>query len=302
LSGKRNCVALVEGRDWRAGRAQYCAVQSLHELYDDRRILMHRSTAANESTITETSTPRQEEDVLVEAARSGDPTAFEALMVRNKRLILAITRRMTGSMVDGEDVCQQAFMKAFANVSSFGGRSSFSTWLVSIAMNEARMWRRKTLRSREVSMAELCTGECADMLPPDFMDGRPDAEITCSRVEARRLLLAAINRLEPGTRDVVRLCDLEERSTIAAALVLGISTSAVKSRRLRGRLALRERLGSALSSRKRGAGKGAHRQTAEPASQRLVPRARGVQTAPEMPCLAGARQWTDAAHGACEAA
>jgi RNA polymerase sigma-70 factor, ECF subfamily len=263
---------------------------------------MDRLIEPIESMVTEIRTPRQEEEILVEAARSGDSIAFEALMVRNKRLVLAIARRMTGSLADGEDVCQQAFMKAFASVSGFGGRCSFSTWLVSIAMNEARMWRRKALRSREVSMTELCTGETADMPPPEFMDGRPDPEITCSQVESRRLLRAAIDRLEPGTRDALRLCDLEEQSTIAAALVLGISTSAVKSRRLRGRLALREKLGCSVSPRSQGAGKGAHHEAAEPANQRLAPKTRGIQAPPETPCLAGARKSTHPAHSACEAA
>ncbi|MGB6132417.1 MAG: RNA polymerase sigma factor [Acidobacteriaceae bacterium] len=263
---------------------------------------MRRLIETNDSIVTEIRTPRQEEDILVDAARSGDSIAFEALMMRYKRLVLAISRRMTGSLADGEDVCQQAFMKAFANVSSFAGRCSFSTWLVSIAMNEARMWRRKALRFREVSMNELCTGETADMPPPEFMDRRPDPEITCSQVESRRLLLAAIDRLEPGTRDAVRLCDLEEQSAIAAALVLGISTSAVKSRRLRGRLALREKLGCSVSPRSQRAGKGAHHEAAEPANQRLAPTTRGVQAAPEMPCLAGAPDWTHPNHSACEAA
>jgi RNA polymerase sigma-70 factor, ECF subfamily len=263
---------------------------------------MDRLIEANDSIVTEMRTPRQEEDILVEAARSGDSVAFEALMMRNKRLVLAITRRMTGSVADGEDVCQQAFMKAFANVSSFAGRCSFSTWLVSIAMNEARMWRRKALRSREVSMNELCTGETADMPPPEFMDRRPDPEITCSQVESRRLLLAAMDRLEPGARDALRLCDLEEQSTIAAALVLGISTSALKSRRLRGRLALREKLGCSVSPRSRGAGKGPHHKAAEPANQRIAPKSRAVQTPSEMPRLAGARNWTHPKQSACEAA
>ena len=263
---------------------------------------MRRLIETNDSIVPEIRTPRQEEDILVEAARSGDSIAFEALMMRNKRLVLAITRRMTGSLADGEDVCQQAFMKAFANVSSFAGRCSFSTWLVSIAMNEARMWRRKALRSREVSMNELCTGETADMPPPEFMDRRPDPEITCSQVESRRLLLAAMDRLEPGARDALRLCDLEEQSTIAAALVLGISTSALKSRRLRGRLALREKLKSSVSPRSRGAGTGPHHEAAEPANKRLAPKSRAVQASPGMSRLAGARNWTHPNHSACEAA
>ena len=77
---------------------------------------------------------KTQEGELVAAAKSGD----SALVMRHKRLVLAITRRMTGSFVEAEDVSQQAFMKAFRNLSRFAGRCSFSTWLVTIAMNDMR--------------------------------------------------------------------------------------------------------------------------------------------------------------------
>lgn len=223
---------------------------------------MDRPIAVDEPIVTETTTQRQEEDILLDAARKGDSAAFEVLAMRNRRLLMAITRRMTGSLEGAEDLTQQAFMKAYANLSRFGGRCSFSTWLVSIAINEARMWNRKARRSREVSITDLCNGETFEMPPPEFMDWRPNPEVTCTQVESKRLLLAAMDRLKPGMRDALRLCDLEEQSTIAAALMLGISTNALKSRRLRGRLALRERLGSSMSSRRRPAGKQALRQAA----------------------------------------
>src|SRR5271167_1365657 len=111
------------------------------------------------SNLMATRTPETDEGKLVTAAKSGASVAFEALVMRNKRLVQAITRRMTGSLVEAEDVSQQAFMKAFAKLSSFGGRCSFSTWLVTIAMNEARMWHRRARRSREVPMTELSTGD-----------------------------------------------------------------------------------------------------------------------------------------------
>ena len=194
----------------------------------------------------ETSAPETNEDKLVAAAKSGDSAAFEALVMRNKRLVLAITRRMTGSCVEAEDVSQVAFMKAFTNLSRFAGRCSFSTWLVTIAMNEARMWHRRVRRSREVLMTELSTGETTVEMPAEFRDWRPNPEATYSQKERRQLLLSAMERLKPETREALKACDLEEQSTIAAAVALGITVSAVKSRKLRGRLALRRTLESRL--------------------------------------------------------
>jgi len=81
---------------------------------------------------------KTEEGELVAAAKSGHSAAFDALVMRHKRLVLAITRRMTGNFVEAEDVNQQAFMKAFTNLSRFAGRCSFSTWVVTIAMNDMR--------------------------------------------------------------------------------------------------------------------------------------------------------------------
>jgi len=199
----------------------------------------------------ETRTPETDEGKLVTAAKSGDSVAFEALVMRNKRLVQAITRRMTGSLVEAEDVSQQAFMKAFAKLSSFGGRCSFSTWLVTIAMNEARMWHRRARRSREVPMTELSTGDATVEIPLEFMDWRPNPEAKYSQKERRQLLRSAMERLKPKTREALKVCDLEEQSTTSAAVVLGITASAIKSRRLRGRVALRRTLESSLSPEKR---------------------------------------------------
>jgi RNA polymerase sigma-70 factor, ECF subfamily len=184
---------------------------------------------------------RTAEESLVAAAIQGDAAAFEMLALRYKRIVMAITRRMTGSLVEAEDLTQQAFLKAFANISRFAGRCSFSTWLISIAMNEARMWLRKARKSREVGMSELCTDDSLDA-PPDFMDWRPGPEATYSQTERHRLLFSELDRLRPETRVALQLCDLEERSSVEAAVALGITANGVKSRRLRGRAILRKRL------------------------------------------------------------
>jgi RNA polymerase sigma-70 factor, ECF subfamily len=202
---------------------------------------MYPMNPVNQHNVSEKKTTGRDDDMLVAAATSGDAAAFETLVIRYKRIVLAVTRRMTGSFVDAEDLTQQAFMKAFANLSRFGGRCSFCTWLVSIAMNEARMWNRKARRSVEVPMAAFDTGELFEM-PIEFMDPRPNPEANYAREERSQLLLAAMDGLKPETREALRMCDLDEQSTVNTAVVLGISVNALKSRRLRGRAMLRRKL------------------------------------------------------------
>ncbi|MFP5226708.1 MAG: RNA polymerase sigma factor [Acidobacteriota bacterium] len=175
------------------------------------------------------------------AAIQGDSAAFETLVLRNQRVVMAMTRRMTGSLEEAEDLTQQAFMKAFSNLSQFGARSSFATWLVSIAMNEARMWLRKARKSREVAMSSLCTDEGLDV-PLEFMDSRPGPEASYAENERKHLLISELERLNPATRVALVLCDLGEQTCEEAAPALGISVNALKSRRHRGRAALRKRL------------------------------------------------------------
>jgi RNA polymerase sigma-70 factor, ECF subfamily len=178
---------------------------------------------------------------LVAAAARGDVAAFEALALRYKRIVMAIMRRMSGNILEEEDLTQQAFMKAFANVSRFGGRSSFSTWLISIAINEALMGLRKARRSREVTMSELMREDELDA-PLDFIDSDPSPEANCTQRECLSMLSAELARLKPGIRDVLQLCDLDEKSVVEASRVLGVTVSGVKSRRFRGRAILRARL------------------------------------------------------------
>jgi RNA polymerase sigma-70 factor, ECF subfamily len=172
-------------------------------------------------------------------------TEFEVLALRYRRVVLAIVCRITGSVVEAEDVTQQALMKAFVNYSSFEGRSSFSTWLISIARNEALMWRRKAHRSREIAMAELALGENSES-QIDFMDSRPNPETTCLQKERSRLLFSELKKLTPATRKILELCDLKEKSGHEVATMLGISTPGLKARKFRARAILRQRLESKL--------------------------------------------------------
>jgi len=182
-----------------------------------------------------------DDGALVEAAKSGDKTAFEILVVRHERKLLFTAMRITGNREDAEDVVQQAFQKAYMYLPDFEGRSSFSTWLTRIALNEALMLKRSGRRSREVSIDDAPGGN-ENSTTYEFPDRRPDPEHNHFQNERRQILFSAMNELRPGTRAALQSCEIEERSARETARMLGLSISAVKSRVNRGRKLLREKL------------------------------------------------------------
>src|SRR6266852_6568666 len=102
---------------------------------------------------------QDEEAALVLAAKRGDGHAFEILIERYQRRILAVARRFTRIREDAEDIVQQSFQKAFVHLHKFEEKSSFSTWLMRIAINEALMWLRRGHGLREVSIDDLSGNE-----------------------------------------------------------------------------------------------------------------------------------------------
>ena len=181
-----------------------------------------------------------DEFVLVAAAKNGNARAFEVLIARHRRRILAVALRYSRVRQDAEDIMQQSFQKAFLHLQQFEGRSSFSTWLTRVAINEAQMLQRKS-GMREVSIDDL--NENAETVTPlEIRDSAPDPEADYSQREWRRLLSNAINELPHRTRRAIELRDLDERSTEETARIMGISVAAVKGRIFQGRKKLRKRL------------------------------------------------------------
>jgi RNA polymerase sigma-70 factor (ECF subfamily) len=178
---------------------------------------------------------------LVAAVRKGEPTAFVVLVERHERRILAVVRRITRTREDAEDVVQQSLQKAFFHLYQFEGRSSFSTWLTQIAINEARMLQRRSRGLREVSINDSDAHE-ETANAPEIPDSRPDPETSYSQREWVRMLSLALDELPPGTRRAIQLHELDERSTEEAARIMGISVSALKGRMFHGRKKLRETL------------------------------------------------------------
>ena len=183
---------------------------------------------------------RDDEHLLVAAARAGDRSAFEDLVSRYEAKIFRLTRNITGNHEDAEDAMQDAFLKAYSHLRDFHGDSRFYTWLVRIAANESLMRLRKR-RPNQFSLDEPVEGE-TDLMPRELEDWRPSPEQGYAEAEMQGILAEIIEKLDPEFRIVLVLRDLEELSTQETADVLGISVPSVKSRLLRSRLKLREKL------------------------------------------------------------
>jgi RNA polymerase sigma-70 factor (ECF subfamily) len=188
-----------------------------------------------------TTTEPKSDEQLVELARKGDETAFPELVKRYSRRILRVARNITNNDEDAEDVLQESFLKAYTHLDGFQGNSKFYTWLVRIAINEALMKLRKRQAGKVVSLdEELSTGEDAVVREVAVWDGTPEDRY--SQEELREILDRTIASLPEGFRTVFVLRDVEELSTEETAEMLGLSIPAVKSRLLRARLQLREKL------------------------------------------------------------
>jgi RNA polymerase sigma-70 factor (ECF subfamily) len=183
---------------------------------------------------------REDEHLLVNAAKGGDVAAFEELVNRYEGKILRLTRNITGNHEDAEDAMQDAFLKAYSHLDGFQQDSRFYTWLVRIAANEALMRLRKR-RPGQLSLDEPIEGD-GDLMPRELEDWRPNPEREYAKAELQALLGEVIEKLEPEFRIVLVLRDIEELSTQETAEALGISVPNVKSRLLRARLKLREKL------------------------------------------------------------
>lgn len=146
---------------------------------------------------------------------------------------------------DAEDAAQEAFLKAYRGLRSFRAEAKFSTWLMSIVLNEARnRLRRKNARQME-SLDEPPSDE-GHVSPALLRDWHEIPSETLERMEVRAMLRDAIAALPAIYKEVLLLRDVEEMSVEESAIAMGISQGAVKVRLHRARLMLQKRLAPQL--------------------------------------------------------
>jgi len=183
---------------------------------------------------------------LVMRLQAGDQAAYAQLVDEHASRIYRLALRMMGNEADAEDVLQETFLSAFKAMDRFEARSSLSTWLYRIASNAALM-RLRRKEPDQVSVDEPMERDDGDLIPRQLFDFCCLPEEDLLRDEAREEMARAVDELPATLRSVFVLRDIEGLSTEETANALDLSISAVKSRLMRARLKLRERLSKYFS-------------------------------------------------------
>lgn len=184
---------------------------------------------------------------LIRRVQDGERDKFYELVKPYERRVYSAAYAILRNPADAEEVAQEAILKALANIRQFRSEARFSTWLIQIAVNEARMRRRKDHPEIMQSIAEY-EDEDGVYTPRDFADWRELPSESLERREVRNLLLEALANLGDKYREVFLLRDVQHLSIEEVSENLGISKASVKTRLLRARLMLRDLLAPQMSS------------------------------------------------------
>ena len=179
---------------------------------------------------------------LVLSASSGNAAAFETIVRTHNRLLFRTARGVVGDDAEAQDVVQETYLRAFRNLDTFRGESSLGTWLARIAINVAVSALRKT--GRLVQWPESASPGDADLsetMTPLIPDNQKPDEMAEGQ-ELRALLQSSMEDLPPIYRSVFILRAVEELSVQETAFCLSVSEDVVKTRFLRSRSMLKERL------------------------------------------------------------
>lgn len=181
---------------------------------------------------------------FVERLRSGDPAAFDELVVQYSGDIFALAFRLTRDREDAKDITQETFLSAVRGIAAFRGDSELRTWLIRIAINHSRnrfrWWKRRRMDTA-VSLDDTFGDGKATLLDL-IADRQPDPESATLSREREAAINKELRRLPMAFREAVILCDVEGYSYNEVSTMLGITLGTVKSRIARGRSVLKDRL------------------------------------------------------------
>jgi RNA polymerase sigma-70 factor, ECF subfamily len=193
-----------------------------------------------------------DESALIRRIQDGERGLFYELVRPYERRVYSAAFAILRNEADAEDAAQEAVLKALKNIRQFRGEARFSTWLIQITVNEARMRIRRQHSELMQPIADQQNEE-GDYVPRDFADWREIPSEALERKEVRQKLAEALASLGEKYREVFLLRDVERLSIEETAKTLGITRASVKTRLLRARLMLRDLLapgfGGAWSTR-----------------------------------------------------
>ena len=193
-----------------------------------------------------------EEHLLVEASRAGDPAAIEELVRSHQSRLYNFAMRMCRNVEDAKDVLQETFLGMLRSIKDFRGESRFTTWLYRIASNACLKKRRRGVHDpepeQEISLDELMPRPGAHGKKPEIPDWSEDAERALLRGELSKKMETAIDRLPKQYKIVLVLRDVEGFPAEETAEMLNLSVPAVKSRLHRARVSVRRELAGYFQS------------------------------------------------------
>jgi RNA polymerase sigma-70 factor, ECF subfamily len=186
-------------------------------------------------------TDNTSEAQIIASILAGNTQEFHDLIRPHERSVYIMALSLLHNEADAEDAAQEAFLKAFRNLAQFRGESKFSTWLVSIALNEARsrLRRKKTLKMESLDDPPEGQGHVSPAL---LRDWREIPSEVLERQEFRLLLQEAVTDLPLIYREIFLLRDVEELSVNESAEALGITVASAKVRLHRARIMLQKKL------------------------------------------------------------
>jgi RNA polymerase sigma-70 factor, ECF subfamily len=185
------------------------------------------------------------EETLIRRIREGEHDLFYELIRPYERRVYSAALAILRNEADAEDAAQEAMLKAFKHIRQFRAEARFSTWLIQITVNEARMRKRKE-HAHMIEPIVDHQDEEGNYTPRDFADWREIPSETLERKEVRVMLAEALASLGEKYREVFVLRDMQHLSIEETSRALRISTASVKTRLLRARLMLRDLLSPGL--------------------------------------------------------
>jgi RNA polymerase sigma-70 factor (ECF subfamily) len=194
----------------------------------------------DQKAMTGTADNRNEAQIIA-SILAGNAHEFHDLIRPHERSVYIMALSLLHNEADAEDAAQEAFLKAFRNLARFRGESKFSTWLISIALNEARSRLRSKKAVKMDSLDEPSEGP-GHVSPALLRDWREIPSEVLERQEFRLLLQQAVTDLPLIYREIFLLRDVEELSVNESAEVLGITVASAKVRLHRARIMLQKKL------------------------------------------------------------
>jgi len=186
------------------------------------------------------------EQVLIRRVQAGDAEAFYQLVRPYERAVFLAAVAIVKNDADAEEVAQEAILKAFKALGRFRQEAKFSTWLIQIAINEAKMRLRKDRRHLYESIDQGQQSDEGDYIPKDFADWREIPSQALERRELRDALAKALESLPEKYREILILRDVNHLSITETAQILRLSEANVKTRLSRARLQMRDALASGI--------------------------------------------------------